>query len=616
MIFTGYSYRNLLDLKTSNFLFEKLSINEMNYPHKIVFSGEGQKVQFAFSGNKILDNSNKFFWSFNSGESLNLEAKFDGELYAYYINSDLILDGYKNNFKIEKLIVDASGSGLSFNPEFYSDDINLSLSIQGEPFSSGQNVKFALHNSSPAKVKVYSSKIESLIPSAAVISIQENQTGVISGFQTLNFSSKDLTPNVYDYKDFIFKSTLTTNAGNFTENAILNRINVIDSSVVSYFIPSDIIIDHSFSGTSGFNSFTFSQASEDANFSLFMQRDNGFSGSSVTGFLSYSLTGVTGLNTGLYITGINITNSGKYNGVPDVAFTNFSGFKSISVNEKNLISYSAGNYFELEFSGSGTGVLAKAFTEGVSIGLFTGAGEGGVPFPYKFRTITGIQVVSGGYGFTGNYSVKLPISITDYPGTYNDEISVSLGYSPVVFSSNLFVTAGFASGRAILSSGQSGVLSGVAIIAPGSGYSSLQFPKILFKRQSEDSIFDAGTSKASGVCVLNSSGRLSNFDNWTVLAARGFSEEESDYNLVFNDISGEKVVGPLVFDFYQKNLSLRINSRNSDLFESNGLKFKLYESGEIGRSFSVYSSNKYVIPDIPPGEIEGTLIVDFFEPEE
>lgn len=94
----------------------------------------------------------------------------------------------------------------------------------------------------------------------------------------------------------------------------------------------------------------------------------------------------------------------------------------------------------------------------------------------------------------------------------------------------------------------------MAIIAPGSGYSSLQFPKILFKRQSEDSIFDAGTSKASGVCVLNSSGRLSNFDNWTVLAARGFSEKESDYNLVFNDISGEKVVGPLVFDFYQKSI--------------------------------------------------------------
>lgn len=72
----------------------------------------------------------------------------------------------------------------------------------------------------------------------------------------------------------------------------------------------------------------------------------------------------------------------------------------------------------------------------------------------------------------------------------------------------------------------------------------------------------------------------------------------------------------LWFLIFIKNLSLRINSRNSDLLESNGLKFKLYESGEIGESFSVYSSNKYVIPGIPPGEIEGTFIIDFFEPEE
>ena len=69
MDFTGYSFRNLLDLKSNEFYFRNLSVKDMLYPSRIIVSGEGKTLPFIFSGNKILDSLNNFVWSFNSGEA-------------------------------------------------------------------------------------------------------------------------------------------------------------------------------------------------------------------------------------------------------------------------------------------------------------------------------------------------------------------------------------------------------------------------------------------------------------------------------------------------------------------------------------------------------------------
>lgn len=137
MNLTGYSSRPLLDLKTNNFLFKELSIYEPDYSHKIIFSGQGKTFQFLFSGHKILDDSNRFFWSYNSGEYLDFLVKFNDTKYSYYINSDLISDGYKDSFKLEKLIVDTSGSGIYFQPSFSSDNVDVDIRFTTNSFASG-----------------------------------------------------------------------------------------------------------------------------------------------------------------------------------------------------------------------------------------------------------------------------------------------------------------------------------------------------------------------------------------------------------------------------------------------------------------------------------------------
>lgn len=612
MNFTGYSYRNLLDQKTNNFLFENLSIGESSYPHKIIFSGEGKKFEFTFSGHRMLDDSNNFFWSFNSGELLDLEVKFNQSIFSYYVNSNLIADGYRDNFELQKLIIDTSGLGISFDPKFFSEGIDLSAKMVAPSFSSGENVNFRVENLSSAKLKIYSTEFNNLFEGSPDISFEKNQTGVISGYQILNFTSKDLTENLLDYKNFLFTTLLKTNAGDFVKTGVLNRFTSRALSYLNYDYNQEMLIDHFFSGETGLNSFVFKRSEKSRDALVRMVKLNGnLKTLETTGFLEFQLTGFSGFNTGLFITGINITHSGVYEKVPEVIFNSFSGVKYISVNQKNLISYDTGDSFDLMFSGNGTGLSARAFTKTQLIQLFTGQNSSS-----KFRTITGVSVVSAGSGFNnGKYLAYMPSSIVDYPRDYEDSIASSIGYSPVKFSTDFLITAGFASGRAVLGhTTGSNFVSKILLIAPGSGYdSSMQFPIVSFKRAEGDIYANTGRNVATGVCLLNSLGEHTNFNNWTVLAGRNSSGSDSSYDLELNTSSGKFYFGPIVFDANNPDLNIRIKSSNSKVYDPNGLRFHIYETGDAGKYFSVFSRNNYFIPGDFGGS--GSLFVDIYESE-
>lgn len=613
MNFTGYSSRALLDLKSNNFLFEKLALHDFDYSHKIIFSGGSKTFQFVFSGHKILDNSNKFFWSYNSGEALDFLVKFNDTKYSYYVNSTLISDGYKDSFKLEKLIIDTSGSGLSFEPSFSSENIDLDIKITSDSFASGDDVAFELKNLSSAKIEVRSVDFKNLYEGMMDLSFQKNQTGILSGFQTLSFVSKDQTQNDFDYENFEFVTSLATNAGVFSKIGLANRRNPISVSQINYDFSDELYIDHLFKGETGVNSFVFSRGSGYVDSILRIEKiGKDMVHLDASGFLKFELTGVSGLNTGVFITGINISNSGLYSLPPDVVFSSFSGVESISVNEKNLISYDAGDSFSLVFSGNGTGITGRALTKKYNIQLFTGDNPSS-----KFRSITGVEVESNGYGFNaGKYSVSLPGSVVDYAKTYEDTLASELGYSPVKFTSILFTTAGAASGLPVFYEDHPTRISGVLLIGPGSGYDTLfQSPTISFVRSAEDSYANTGSNIASGSCILNSLGEQVGFNNWSVLASRNFSENLDDYNLLSTIISGSYYFGPIIFNEGNKDLWLRISNENTTLYKNNGLKFTFYETGDLGRFFSVFSRNTYFIPETIQAADEETII-DIFDSEE
>lgn len=592
MDFTGYSFRNLLDLKSNDFLFKNLSINEISYPNRLIVSGEGKTFPFIFSGGKVFDNLNNFVWSFNSGEPFDLRFQLDGDIYQYYVNSSLLGNGYRENFKIEKLIIDTTGFGLSFDPVFSSEKIALSMSVD-DSFNAGSNLGFTLKNLSSSKIKVFSSSITPYQQSAKEVSFEANQTGILSGGKTLVFSSKDITDNYNSYDNFTFSLDLNSNAGTFSFPLITNRVSNVNGSFVNYTYPEGPLIQQYFGGITGLNSFVFEREETVSDYSMNIQKRDLYGGIlTCTGFLGFNIGGFSGNNTGVFITGISFSNSGLYNGIPSVVFSSFSGVESITVNEKNLISYEAGDSFSLLFSGNGTGVSATAYTERVLINLFSGDNPS-----HKFRTITGVSINNAGSGFNGSYGVFMSGSVVDYPYSYADDIASSLGYLPVSFVTSFKTTAGFASGKALLSSGSSGQLSGVIIFGAGSGYDNgIQLPSVSFKRDA----LDFFSSNASGSCLMNSSGEtISLLNNWEVLAGRSFSNSESDYSLELKTGVSGLYFGPIEFSNGEKDLFIKVKSKNFTSYQQTSLDFQLYETGNAERNFSIVKNNIYTIEEDP-----------------
>ena len=599
MDFTGYTFRNLLDLKNNDFLFSNFSVNEMSYPSRLMISGEGKTLPFVFSGNKIFDNLNNFVWSFNSGEAFDLRLQVDGEIYQYYINSNLISNGYRENFKIEKLIIDTSGKGISFSPNFLSEKISLEVGV-GSSFSAGSSLDFTLKNLSNAKIRVLSSSIGKYQGPSEKAAFETNQTGILSGLATLLFSSNDLAEDYNSQSNFSFLLNLNTNVGSFNFPLMTSKVSEVNNSFINYTYPSNAVINHSFNGLTGFNKFTFKREELSTDYFLSLEkRDTNGDILPSSGFLDFEISGFYGGNTGVFITGISFSNSGLYSGIPSVVFSSFSGVESIAVRENNLISYEAGDSFNLLFSGNGTGVSAIARTKKVIIDLFSGDNPS-----HKFRTITGVEISSAGSGFNGLYNVYMSGSVVDYPYSYVDDIATSLGYSPVLFATSFKVTAGFASGRALLSSGNVGELSGVVMLGAGSGYDNgMQFPSISFKRADSD-LF---TSKASGLCLLNSSGETVDFSgSWQVLASREFSASESDYSLELKTGVSGLYFGPIVFSETEKDLFLKIKSKNFTSYQPTYLNFQFYETGNIKQDFSIEKNNNYSI-ELDPDVSEDTL---------
>ena len=579
MKFTGFNFRNLIDLKSNNFLFKDLTIYDHTGLHIIHFSGGSDKLSISFSGNRIYENYGDFVWSYNSGEALDLFVKFNEDKYSFYIGDSQVRNGYKSSdYKLEKLILETNKNGISFTPSFSSQVLDIS-GISTAYFKSGENVDISIVNKSPAKLIVKSSTFRGAEFQPTLL-FEANQTGVISGNSIKTFSSKDLSSGSISFGPQIFYLNLETNAGLFEIPLISSRDAESESSSIFYYFgeADGFTYEHSFSGYELANSFKFSPSYLDGYLSVGLSKViSNNEKLNITGFVKMAISGLTGLHTGSFITGIQISNSGNYSEVPSVHFSSFSGFKSISTNEKNLISYEAGDHFDLEFSGSCSGMSATAYTKRQSIDVYSSENPIG-----KFRSITGVVVNSGGRGLTGAYSVSLPNGVIDYPSLYTDYIAQSLGYSPVKFESTLFTSAGYASGIAIL---DSGLVTGVIIVNPGSGYDEVnQFPKISFIRAADDVL----SSGASGVCFLNQSGEIVSMENnWLVMGSTGFGEKGlfSQDNSAYTEqlktgiLSGDYYFGPIVFGEGMEDYLIKIESKNNSSYESSYLTLSLFESG-------------------------------------
>jgi len=387
---------------------------------------------------------------------------------------------------------------------------------------------------------------------------------------------------------------LQTEAGDVSYDLSSKRTDGPDGFYYEISFPRKESIKTKFDGFAELNSFVFKREFDTQNYVLTVKKYDQSGIYPCTGTLTFTLSGFSGVYTGGFITGISFTNSGFYSGTPQVQFASYSGFQSISVNKKNLISSNAGGSFQLILSGgSGTGALATAHTKKENIKLFTNVNENN-----KFRTITGVSIENPGYAYTGEYSIKLPESIIDYPNLYSDEIASLLGYGPVNFSPEFLVSAGNASGKVFLTSGNSGSVTGVIILGAGSGYDNiLQKPLMTFLRNPEDTI---SINNASGSGILNASGENFNYENcWTVSGSRNFSSEMSDYNLSAELIDGKYTFNQIEFSKENPDFWLKIKLKNSTNFSPLKLNFEFKVDQQETKKFTISSENNYsILPDI------------------
>lgn len=400
---------------------------------------------------------------------------------------------------------------------------------------------------------------------------------------------------------------LQTKAGNASYALSSERINYFDEFYYDFSVPKEEFIKTEFDGSTGLNSFIFKQKFNTQDYSLSVKKYDQSGIYPCTGNLTFTLSGFSGAYTGGFVTGISITNSGLYGKIPSVEFVSYSGFESISVNEKNLISYDAGDSFQLSFSGAGTGASATAYTKKQNIKLYTGENSSG-----KFRTITGVTVSSAGYGYTGEYMIKIPESIIDYPNLYSDGIAESLGYAPVVFSPNFLISAGNGSGEVLMTSGNSGSIMGVVVFGAGSGYdNNLQKPLMRFLRDPSDLI---SGNDASGSGIINVSGENFNYENyWAVSGSRDFSSEMSDYDLSAEFISGKYRFNQIEFSKENPDFWLKIKLKNSTNFSPLNLSFELKVDQQDTKKFTINSENSYsILSNINDIGLEN---VDFLENE-
>ena len=114
MIFTGANYRKIQEKEDYNFFLDA-SVSNTTGNAAFGFSGEGEKFTFNFVDGRIIDPSDDYTFSYDTG-SFQLSGTVNKENYNYFINDEnIVLSGSKNTFKVDRFFVDCTGCNLNID---------------------------------------------------------------------------------------------------------------------------------------------------------------------------------------------------------------------------------------------------------------------------------------------------------------------------------------------------------------------------------------------------------------------------------------------------------------------------------------------------------------------
>lgn len=142
------------------------------------------------------------------------------------------------------------------------------------------------------------------------------------------------------------------------------------------------------------------------------------------------------------------------------------------------------------------------------------------------------------------------------------------------------------------------------ILGAGTGYKTgaIQFPKFKVKRSAGDSFIaneaiSPAIYKASGVCILNTSGENMDFDKKFEFS---YSREFNGEYTSFTGFSASKSLSKSI-DFSQnyQDFYLKVKAKSSSLLIDNFINYNFYETGtdKSGNSSFIKTVNNYNIEE-------------------
>ena len=481
MIFSGANYRKLQEKKDYNFFLDS-SITNTSGSAVFGFSGEGEKFAFNFVEGRVIDPSNNYVFSYDTG-SLTISGTVNQGNYNYFINNERInFSGSKNNFLIDRFFVDCTGCNLSIDNLLINGSGQTTFSLQKMNQLIGDSGHFTgeivTDDPSFGKFDIFSGEILTSTATGLFSILTDFSTGIeatgiigVSGLQ-----------NIENQTPYSFDALLYTSFGE-----VQKTFNVTGST--PFFQPEINISQGNNNYQSGGSPKVNKYFNHVASNTLFTGDPTFATGLSLNVSLSY-LEGFTGEITGA-LTGVNVLTSGE----------NYSAFSLPDI----VVS---GNGQDAVLSGSVSG----GGLTGINV-VHGGSGYGSSPSILIYSGVTAVQVVSGVQGYFSSPVIEFSggregghaasgevniaengtissISITNLGNRYTGVPSinilpglsgVNLTHSGSGYASNPTVVLGEAGGSGAVvdavtgdpSTIYSGFITGFNLVSGGSGYTGV-----------------------------------------------------------------------------------------------------------------------------------------------
>jgi len=430
MITNSSTYKSLVRNKGYSATLD-LSFSNVTGEAEIGFSGQGSTYKFSFISGKMLDNSGRYFSSYQPDTLFSLSTNFSGPSYDYTVNDSVVTySGSKADFYVERFYINPTNVSIDNSIVITTNKPSLTLNYPAS-FVTGSYITGYLTTNSVSGVKVFTGQFANL-SSFEFVSLPEEQIfSNTSGEVLINQKSAAVG-------DFTSDFTLSTTAGNYSQTIEMEGVEASFLNYVFEFGGTDVDGNNNTDWAS-----SLGEASEQTG--IVKSASTAFTYSYETNYeslvpttlplyigLSY-YTGATG-DFGL-VSNVNVTTAGNgYLSLPTVTFS--GGGASVQAQGTAVLGATRSNFDKVQsvtLTSFGSG-----YTSAPSVSFAGGTGILNNASPTQAAATATIQSYSKSFtgcfnlytGLNGNYVNYLTSNYTTASG-YGNEVSFSDFNTPI-----------------------------------------------------------------------------------------------------------------------------------------------------------------------------------------